>query len=95
MVELWRRFGFDALEIYKEVQLEMRQTYSTVKENGYEYALQVTEDLRAEGYEIISGPEEGMIPRGEDSNGRPIMVEGYRIVVDDGRPSHVTIIPEE
>ena len=73
----------------------MKQTYSTVKETGYDYALKIAEDLRAEGYEIISGPEEAMVPRGEDSNGCPIMVEGYRIVVDDGRPSYVAIIPEE
>lgn len=63
----------------------MRESYSTVKENGYEYALQVTENLKAQGYEIISGPYETMVPRGEDSNGDPIFVSGYRIVVDDGR----------
>ena len=72
----------------------MRESRSTVKENGYGYALKIAEDLRAEGYEIISGPEEALVPRGEGSDGKPIMVPGYRIIIDDGRPPHVPIIVE-
>ncbi len=63
----------------------MRETYSTVKENGLQYAEQIARELRANGYRIISGPYEAMVPRGEDCNGNPIFVPGYRIVVDDGR----------
>lgn len=73
----------------------MRETYSTVKENGYDYALKVTGELRQKGYEIISGPEEAMVPRGEDSNGNPIFVSGYRIVVDDGRSPQVMTSRQE
>lgn len=69
----------------------MRQSYSTVKENGYDYAFSIAEELREDGYEIISGPVEAMVPRGEGSDGRPIMVPGYRIVVDDGKPSRIPI----
>ena len=72
----------------------MRESYSTVKENGYGYALEVAEELRQKGYEIISGPEEAMIPRGQKSDGSPILVPGYRIIVDDGRPPYVPIIAE-
>ena len=72
----------------------MRETYSTVRENGDEYAMEVAEELRAKGYEIISGPEEAQVPRGEGSDGKPIMVPGYRIVVDDGRPSRNPIFTE-
>ena len=72
----------------------MRESHSTVRENGYDYAFKVAEDLRAEGYEIISGPTEAMVPRGEGRDGKPIMVPGYRIVVDDGRPPHVPVIIE-
>lgn len=63
----------------------MRGIYSTVEENGYDYVLKAIKELQEEGYEIISGPEEAMVSRGEDSNGNPIFVPGYRIVVDDGR----------
>ena len=70
----------------------MRESYSTVKENGYEYALQIADELRSRGYEIISGPYEAMIPRGQRSNGSPIMVPGYKIVVDDGRPPYASTI---
>lgn len=69
----------------------MRQSFSTVKENGCEYALSIAKELRGDGYEIISGPEETMVPRGEGSDGKPVMVPGYRIVVDDGRPSRTRI----
>lgn len=70
----------------------MRDSFSTVKENGYDYAFKLAEDLRADGYEIISGPDEAMVPRGEGSDGKPVLVPGYRIVVDDGRPAHVPIL---
>ena len=63
----------------------MRKIYSTVKENGNNYVLEAIKELQQKGYEIISGPKEAMVPRGEDSNGNPIFVPGYRIVVDDGR----------
>ena len=72
----------------------MRETYSTVKENGYDYAMEVAEELRAKGYEIISGPEEAQVPRGQRSDGTPILVPGYKIVADDGRPPYVPIITE-
>ena len=72
----------------------MREIYSTVKENGYDYALKVTRELRQKGYEIISGPEEAMVPRGEGSDGKPILVPGYSIIVDDGRPPYAPIITE-
>lgn len=72
----------------------MRESYSTVKENGIEYALQIAEELRSKGYEIISGPTEAKVPRGQRSDGSPIMVPGYLIVVDDGRPPYVPIITE-
>ncbi len=72
----------------------MRESYSTVKENGYNYALEVAEELRQKGYEIISGPEEAMVPRGQRSDGSPILVPGYRIVVDDGRPPYAPVITD-
>ena len=73
----------------------MRESYSTVKENGIEYALQIAEDLRQKGYEIISGPYEAMVPRGQRSDGSPMLVPGYKIVVDDGRPPYVPVITEQ
>lgn len=72
----------------------MKEIYSTVKENGYNYALEIAVELRQKGYEIISGPEEAMVPRGQKSDGLPILVPGYRIVVDDGRPPYVPVITE-
>ena len=72
----------------------MRESYSTIKENGYSYALQVRDELRAKGYEIISGPKETMVPRGQKSDGTPVMVPGYEIIVDDGRPPYEPIIAE-
>ena len=72
----------------------MRESYSTIKENGIEYALQIAEELRLKGYEIISGPTETKVPRGQRSDGSPIMVPGYLIVVDDGRPPYAPVIVE-
>lgn len=72
----------------------MKETYSTVKENGYDYALELADELRTKGYEIIRGPYEAMVPRGQRSDGSPIMVSGYKIDVDDGRPPYVPIITE-
>lgn len=63
----------------------MTETYSTVKENGFSYALRIANELEARGYTLISGPTAAMVPRGEGSDGRPIMVPGYEIVVDNGR----------
>lgn len=70
----------------------MRESYSTVKENGYEYALQIADELRSKGYEVIAGPYEDMIPRGQGSDGNIMMVPGYKIIVDDGRPPYVPTI---
>ena len=70
----------------------MRETYSTVKENGLDYAQRMAEGLRAKGYTIISGPVETMVPRGEGSDGKPIMVPGFQVEVDDGRPEQEPII---
>ena len=72
----------------------MIEYYSTVKENGFDYALQVADELRSKGYEILDGPYETLIPRGERSDGSKIMVPGYRIKVDDGRPDYAPIITE-
>ena len=72
----------------------MRESYSTVKENGLDYAMSIAEDLRSQGYEVISGPKEAMVPRGEGSDGKPILVPGYSIIVDDGRPPYAPIITE-
>lgn len=72
----------------------MKETYSTVKENGYEYAFEIAVELRDKGYEILRGPYEAMKPRGQRSDGSPIMVPGYKIDVDDGRPPYVPIITE-
>ena len=72
----------------------MKETYSTVKENGYDYALEIADELRAKGYEVTHGPYEAMVPRGQRSDGSPIMVPGYKIDVDDGRPPYVPIITE-
>ena len=70
----------------------MRETYSTVKENGYSYALKMAKELKEKGYTIISGPVETMVPRGEGSDGKPIMVPGFQVEVDDGRPEQKPII---
>ena len=64
----------------------MLDTYTTVKENGIEYAEKVAKELEQKGCRII-GIREGMVPRGVDRNGNPIMVPGYRITYDDGRPA--------
>ena len=72
----------------------MRESYSTTRENGYSYALQIVEELRAKGYEIISGPTKAMVPRGQKSDGTPLLVPGYEIIVDDGRPPYKPIIAE-
>ena len=64
----------------------MLDTRTTVKENGYEYAEKIAGELESQGCRIIS-IREGMVPRGMDGKGNPIMVPGYRITFDDGRPS--------
>lgn len=64
----------------------MLDSCSTVKENGYEYAEKVAEELESQGCRIIA-IREAMVPRAMDSEGNPIMVEGYRITYDDGKPA--------
>ena len=64
----------------------MMEYYFTVKEDGEEYALQVAEELRSKGYEVLS-INEAMVPRGKNTK-----VPGYRIVVDDGRPPYISRI---
>ena len=91
MVELWWRFDFDAL-VFDRRCSRMIEYYSTVKENGFGYAQQVADELRQKGYKILDGPFETMVPRGERSDGSTIMVPGYRIKVDDGRPIRTPII---
>ena len=59
--------------------------FSTVKENGREFAEQKARDLEEQGYEILEIAE-GMVPRGENADGKTYYVPGYRITVDDGRP---------
>ena len=63
----------------------MIEYFSTVKENGKSYAEEVARDLEKQGYEILK-IEEGMVPRGEGSDGKPYYVPGYLITTDDGRP---------
>ena len=70
----------------------MVEYYSTVKENGYDYALEIAEKLRQQGYKVLSVSDETLVPRGCDGDGRPIMVPGYEIKVDDGRPPYRSII---
>ena len=94
MIELRWRVDFEALVLSLGGEI-MRETYSTVKENGYLYAVEVAEELRQKGYEIRSGPIEAMVPRGQRSDGTPILVPGYRIIVDDGRPPYVPIVSEQ
>ena len=72
----------------------MRETYRTFKEDGDDYALAVAEDLRSRGYEVLSGPTETMVPFCEGTAGKPVMVPGYKIVVDDGRPEYVPVISD-
>lgn len=59
--------------------------FSTVKENGREFAEQKARELEKQGYEILEITEE-MVPRGENADGKTYYVPGYRITVDDGRP---------
>lgn len=68
--------------------------YSVVKENGREYADKIAARLEKQGNEIL-GIEEAMVPRGEDINGKPILVPGYRITVDNGRPPLYREMQEE
>ena len=65
----------------------MIEYYSTVAENGRNYAIKVAKELHERGYEILGvSTETVMVPRGEGSDGKPVMVPGYQIIVDDGRP---------
>lgn len=65
----------------------MIEYYSTVAENGRDYAMKVAKELSEQGYEILGVSTETVpVPRGEGPDGKPIMVPGYRITVDDGRP---------
>ena len=65
----------------------MIEYYSTVAENGRDYAEKVARELHEKGYEILEvSTDTVMVPRGEGPDGKPIMVPGYRITVDDGRP---------
>ena len=62
----------------------MLDYYSTVKENGWEYAKEMARKLEQQGNEILDVVET-MVPRGENADGKIYYVPGYRIIVDDGR----------
>lgn len=64
----------------------MLDSCTTVKENGYEYAERIAKELEQQGCRIIA-IREASVPRGVDRKGNPIMVPGYRITYDDGRPA--------
>lgn len=61
----------------------MIEYYSTVKENGWEYAKKTARELERQGGEILDIVET-MVPRGENADGKIYYVPGYRIVVDNG-----------
>lgn len=85
-------FSFEAPKIYGGAT--MKETYSTLKENGYDYALSIAGELRSQGYEILRPPYEALVPRGQRNDGSPVMVPGYKIEVDDGRPPYAPIVAE-
>lgn len=62
----------------------MIEYYSTVKENGWEYAKKTARELEERGYEVLD-IREAVVPRGENADGKVYYVPGYEIVVDDGR----------
>lgn len=72
-----------------EVKRVRERIRFTVNEHSFDNALEVAEGLRAEGYEILSGPREASIPQGVNEDGTPRMVPGYEIIIDDGKPPYV------
>ena len=64
----------------------MIEKYTTVKENGREFAELIADGFRKKGWKVIS-IEEDMVSRGEN-----YLVPGYTITVDNRRPSFKSII---
>lgn len=64
----------------------MIEEYTTVRENGREFAEKIADEFRRKGWKVIS-IEEGMVSRGEN-----YMVPGYTITIDNGRPPYKPLI---
>lgn len=64
----------------------MIEEYSTVLENGREYAEAMAQEFRNKGFKV-SPIEETMVPRYENQ-----YVRGFRFTVDDGKPPYRPII---
>lgn len=64
----------------------MIEKYTTVKENGREFAELIADGFRRKGWKVIS-IEEGMVSRGEN-----YMVPGYIITVENKRPKYKSLI---
>jgi hypothetical protein len=71
-----------------EVKIVQERIRFIVNEHNFDDAMEIAEGLRAEGYEILSGPRETYIPQGVNDDGTPRMVPGYEVVVDDGTPRY-------
>ncbi|MBR3322033.1 hypothetical protein IKG05_00075 [Candidatus Saccharibacteria bacterium] len=69
------------------MEANMIEYYSTVKEDGIGKAMATARELEERGYEVLD-IHEGMIPRGENADGKVYYVPGYQIVAESGSSPH-------